>query len=545
MRKLKVLIIITVFFAFSGASPWEGAASMAPEGELPGVGFYVATNSFPKNTVVDITNLETNRSVRAIVANSLDSRGLLAIVSREAAELIGMRTGSINRIRMVQPSDPIAYTRFLEGLASGIPGFYYASEINEEVYVQESNNEEPFVMPVNSSRNEITALGSGITGPSYILEPEWNQREIINEGGQSVSETAYNEEAGRQAVEEAVRAAAEQLARERAEQEAALIAAEEAARDEALMAAEEQLARERAERLAALKAVEEAEITEAARLAAQEAARAEAERLAAETSARETSEREAELIAEEERYIRERAEQEAALISADEAARNEAFMAAEEQLARERAERLAALKAVEEAEITEAARLAAEEAARNEAAREAEKIEAERLAAQEAARARAEAERLAAEASARERLEYTLVPSEERPPENTIYGINPADIIPEIALPAPNEQPRQPAAAISEQPRPPAPASKLTNFSVQNITELAYGSYYVQIAAFESSSSVENVLRQIDRSFKPVVFQTGNMYRILLGPLNQGESAAVLQRFKSIGYTDAFVRHAR
>jgi len=65
----------------------------------------------------------------------------------------------------------------------------------------------------------------------------------------------------------------------------------------------------------------------------------------------------------------------------------------------------------------------------------------------------------------------------------------------------------------------------------------------VQLAAVDTPESVEAAVRHIDRSFQPKVFKDGdNWYRILLGPMNQGESAAVLQRFKSIGYRDAFVR---
>jgi len=64
----------------------------------------------------------------------------------------------------------------------------------------------------------------------------------------------------------------------------------------------------------------------------------------------------------------------------------------------------------------------------------------------------------------------------------------------------------------------------------------------VQVAAL-SADMVESILMQIDRSFAPVVFKgVDDVYRILIGPLNQGESAAILVRFKSIGYKDAFVR---
>jgi hypothetical protein len=78
------------------------------------------------------------------------------------------------------------------------------------------------------------------------------------------------------------------------------------------------------------------------------------------------------------------------------------------------------------------------------------------------------------------------------------------------------------------------------------ITELISGRYYVQVGAFSRAELVEGAINRIDSSYKPVVFREGNaiqpMYRILLGPLTLGESGAVLQRFKSIGYSDAFIR---
>ncbi|GAB1484354.1 hypothetical protein MASR2M78_31720 [Treponema sp.] len=44
---------------------------VAASGELPESGYFVATNSFPRNTVVDIKNLENDKSIRAIVSGSL------------------------------------------------------------------------------------------------------------------------------------------------------------------------------------------------------------------------------------------------------------------------------------------------------------------------------------------------------------------------------------------------------------------------------------------------------------------------------------------
>jgi hypothetical protein len=71
----------------------------------------------------------------------------------------------------------------------------------------------------------------------------------------------------------------------------------------------------------------------------------------------------------------------------------------------------------------------------------------------------------------------------------------------------------------------------------------------VQIASADSLESAENIIRQIDsryeiNRYEPKVYKdSNNRFCVLLKPMNQGESAAVLQRFRSIGYRDAFVRH--
>jgi hypothetical protein len=111
-------------FFFVGASIWEGSAAVSAGGELPERGYYAATNSFPRNTIVDITNLETGKTVRVIVAAALETPGLLAVLSRDAAGEIGLPSRSVGRIRMIQPTDPIAFSRFTEGLgSSGDPDY--------------------------------------------------------------------------------------------------------------------------------------------------------------------------------------------------------------------------------------------------------------------------------------------------------------------------------------------------------------------------------------------------------------------------------------
>jgi hypothetical protein len=125
MKKLSFAVSVIGIAVFCiGASIWEGSAAVGIGGELPESGYYVATKSFPRNTVVDITNLESGKSVRAIVAAGLDSPGLLAILSREAAALIGIQSRSIGRVRMTMPQDPVAFSRFTEGYnPSGDPDY--------------------------------------------------------------------------------------------------------------------------------------------------------------------------------------------------------------------------------------------------------------------------------------------------------------------------------------------------------------------------------------------------------------------------------------
>jgi hypothetical protein len=105
---------LLALLVLTGASVWEGSAAVSVAGELPEGAYYVATNSFPRNTVVDVTNLENGRTIRVIVAAGLDSPGLLAMLSRNAATAIGAPIRGIGRVRMTAPSDPITFSRFTE-----------------------------------------------------------------------------------------------------------------------------------------------------------------------------------------------------------------------------------------------------------------------------------------------------------------------------------------------------------------------------------------------------------------------------------------------
>jgi hypothetical protein len=120
MKKTGITItILSAALLFGSASVWEGAVSVSLNGELPKGGFYVATRSFPRNTAVDVTNLENGKTVRVTVAAGMDSPGLLAILSVEAADALGIPVQSTGRVRMTMPSDPEAFSLFTRGANTG------------------------------------------------------------------------------------------------------------------------------------------------------------------------------------------------------------------------------------------------------------------------------------------------------------------------------------------------------------------------------------------------------------------------------------------
>ena len=101
MKRICVIFAVSAaLIILVSASVWEGTAAVAAGSELPETGLYMATNSFPINTVVDVTNLENGKTIRLIAFSALETPGLLALLSREAANSIGLENRTIGRIRI-------------------------------------------------------------------------------------------------------------------------------------------------------------------------------------------------------------------------------------------------------------------------------------------------------------------------------------------------------------------------------------------------------------------------------------------------------------
>ncbi|MCL2184496.1 MAG: SPOR domain-containing protein [Treponema sp.] len=515
--KAKVLFLICVaLFIFQSFSPWEGAASVAPSGELPASGFFVSTNSFPRNTVVDITNIENGKSTRVIVANTLNSPGLLAIVSNEAAQLIGMRSGSISRIRMVAPSDPIAYQRFTESLAQEIPSFDSGNVIrNEEELLAEVYREDTYQQPAVSASTQASTpasvsnqasspavtqapvtepLRNEFSGPSYVMEPEWggtSRMEIVdvpryNEEPIGPFETLASPVTPPVNIEEPVSIVEEPVIEEPVyiveepviEEPISIV--EEPVIEEPVSIVEEPLKEEPVKEEPVYITEEPWIITEPVYIA--------------EEPVFKEPVKEEEVIKDVSIFLTEKHLEEIDKSVGTFIAENpqDEFVKDIPEFNPER-ERIEIVKEVEDWEVPSDAPPV-----------------------------------------------YNLVQAEEKAPEQELYGIDPNDIIPGIVPPAVVEVKVEIPEVIA-----PVQNVPLGSFSLRTIPRLDRGQYYVQLAALPEEN-VENAINQFGHqfhSYDPVVYrENDNLYRILIGPLNQGESAAVLARFKSIGYRDAFVR---
>ena len=131
-------------------------------------------------------------------------------------------------------------------------------------------------------------------------------------------------------------------------------------------------------------------------------------------------------------------------------------------------------------------------------------------------------------------------------------------LVPSVANPPvsddPDYQPLEKTAAVGR-PVTPAPAKTLLSGSpadsydslvVQSEKDLIRNSYYVQIATMRDDANIMEVVNKYGNNYPITIVQlANNSKQILIGSLSMDEYAVVLERFKSYGYKDAFLRKIR
>ncbi|MFP4382689.1 MAG: SPOR domain-containing protein [Spirochaetia bacterium] len=91
-----VLTILTAVNLYSQESPmgrkWEGLAAVSTEGEFPSIGYYGASDAFPRNSIVKVTNKANGNSIRLVVTKELNDSNLFIVLSQEAGKDLGIST---------------------------------------------------------------------------------------------------------------------------------------------------------------------------------------------------------------------------------------------------------------------------------------------------------------------------------------------------------------------------------------------------------------------------------------------------------------------
>lgn len=80
---------------------------------------------------------------------------------------------------------------------------------------------------------------------------------------------------------------------------------------------------------------------------------------------------------------------------------------------------------------------------------------------------------------------------------------------------------------------------------IRGYDELEPQKYYVQIAVYKSAENVEQIASQYGNRYPITVVQLGSKSPVLVGPLNVDEYGVALERFKSYGFKDAFIKYPR
>lgn len=102
MKKNLTVAVLSLFALFGvAAATWEGSAITGGAGEFPAEGLYAACNSFPRDSVIEVSNLENGKTVTVTIVSNVANPGVFIALSPKAAEALGMKPGSAVRVRAV------------------------------------------------------------------------------------------------------------------------------------------------------------------------------------------------------------------------------------------------------------------------------------------------------------------------------------------------------------------------------------------------------------------------------------------------------------
>ncbi|MEE1269203.1 MAG: hypothetical protein UHJ46_11565 [Treponema sp.] len=496
MKKLigiicSLLICGTLFTSFSPSL--DGRAIVAEEGVLPQGLFAKAFGYLPGDSI-SVTSLSSKESVDILVIGALQSKeGIAILLSPEAAVALGISKTTNNVVKITKRSgqldEAVVGTAVIGSAAEDFASYDNSEEtddddeeVAEEFIDEDSVN---FAVAAESKVEETPVDSEAVEADvEYITATEPEAEEVVAEV-----------EKADEITDEKVVAEVEKADETTAEKDVVVITpTEEAAEEDSLP--------------------EEAV-----------AAAPEAEEKSAEEVVEEPVEDEEEVIAEE--YVEADDlydfddETEKVAAPFDEAL-NEDYDAVKPA-----EDAVAAVEKAEESEAEETSETLEEEVI-------AEAFDESKVAAEEDAVV-AETEKTSDSEEDESYEPIVLVPASANPPVAEEKNVEDAET----------------AASVEETAQPVvSTASDSFNFDkyiVSSLSDLEKGKYYVQIAMLGSEDNIRSTIKKYGKQYPItlVPLASGKGYQFLIGSLNMDEYGTVLNRFKSYGYKDAFLRRIK
>ena len=544
----KILVVTAGCLMFASFSPsLDGRAVVVDDGVFP-QGLFAKTVGYLPGDIITVTNIAGDATVDILVIGALDpSEGVAIMLSPEAAQAMGIEKGANNIVKITKRSgqDERVYgNAVISKSAAEIDDWddesfdNIADEENTEAFVEpEAQPAEEEAAPEEAApeKEEDFAEESFEEEESAFEEPEveedFEEGEFEEEFAEPEEEAAEETPAEEEAEEEAEESFEEEAFEEEAPAEEAIEEEplEEEALEEEALESEEPLEEDAFEEES--EALEEEEFEEAEEAPAEEAFDAdELSELPAEEEPLEEETFEEEAPAEE--PAEEEFEEEALAEEAE-----EEDIPAEESFEEE----------AEEEKPAEEAFLADELGDLPGAFVPEEEDEDEEL---------EELEEEAEEAEESDEYEaIVLVPVDSNPPESDsdevedIIAEDELESIEEESLEAAPVEINQSISVITNAPivEDKPEATSYDKYIVPSLKDLESGKYYIQIAVYGNDENILEVINKYGNNYPITIVPMagGKTKQVLIGPVTMDEYKVVLERFKSYGFKDAFLRKVR
>ncbi|WP_022930887.1 SPOR domain-containing protein [Treponema bryantii] len=542
----KILVVTAGCLMFASFSPsLDGRAVVVDEGVFP-QGLFAKTVGYLPGDIISVTNIAGDSTIDLLVIGALDpSEGVAIMLSPEAADAMGLDRGANNIVKITKRSgqDERVYGNAVISKSSAEIEDWDDDEY-DSIGAEENSDafEEPEAEAEEADAEEAgeAAEESEESSEEDFEEPAVDEEEAFDE----TEEEAFEEEAEDTEESEEIPAEEEAPVEEETVEEEAL---DEEALPEEEFADEEETFEE--------EAVAEEELPE--------------EEAPAEEAAEEETEEEFE---EPEESEEEPAEEEAFdSEELDELPEEAAEEALEEEAPAEESEEEETEEDIPEEETLDEEAFEEEEPDQLPAEEEAAEEETEEAPAEEAfdedeldalpEETETPAEESVEETESEEYEAIVLVPADSNPPENEddevedVVAEDELENIDETITLTPLESsinksvssvtPVSPAetksAAVAEA------ETSYDKYLVPSLNQLESGKYYVQIAAYGSDANILEIINKYGSNYPITIvpMANGKTKQVLVGPVTMDEYKVVLERFKSYGFKDAFLRKVK